>query len=71
MPRGHEHDLLYSFSMIWSFTLNFSGEKAVIITSKHGTTIYFAHYNRILSLERRALILSEYIGMYSCPLDIP
>ena len=49
---------------IWSFTLNFSGKKAVIITSKHGTTIYFAHYNRILSPERRALILSEYIGMY-------
>ena len=33
---------------IWSFTLNFLGKKAVIIASKHGTTIFFAHYNRII-----------------------
>ena len=27
------------------FTRAFSGKKAIIVTSKHGTTIYFSNYN--------------------------
>ena len=55
----------------------FHGKKAIIITSKHGTTIFFFHYNLSLGNlqknwpEKCVLILSEYIGSCSCPLGIP
>ena len=48
--------------------------KAIIITSKHGTTIFFSHYNIFLGklkeeLARKArlYILREYIWSCSCP----
>ena len=28
-----------------NFSVYFSGKKAIIVTSKHGTTIYFSNYN--------------------------
>ena len=43
MPRGHKHDPLYSFSirnMVFHYI--FLGKKAMIITFKHCTTIFFA-----------------------------
>ena len=56
----------------------FHGKKAVIITSKHGTTIFCFHYNLFLGNfkqknwpAKRVLILSEYIGSCSYPLGIP
>ena len=56
----------------------FLGNKAIIITSKHGTTIFFSHYNLFLgklneklARKARAYILSEYIGSCSCPLGTP
>ena len=52
----------------------FLGKKAIIITSKHGTTIFFFHYNLSLGKRKekltrkaRVYILSEYIGPRSCP----
>ena len=47
----------------------FRGKKAIIITSEHGTTIFFSHYNLFLgklkeSLARKARVITEgeYIG---------
>ena len=46
MPRGHEHDPLYSLS-IRNMAFRhctvciFLGKKVIIITSKRGTTIFF------------------------------
>ena len=55
----------------------FLGKKAIIITSKHGTTIFFSHYNLFLGkrkeiLAQKACVNSErvYIGSCSCPLGI-
>ena len=48
-PTGHEQDPLYSLS--FENMVNhcvFLGKKAIIITSKHGTTIFFSHYNLIV-----------------------
>ena len=48
-PTGHEQDPLYSLSienMVNHCVL--LGKKAIIITSKHGTTIFFSHYNLIV-----------------------
>ena len=48
-PTGHEQDPLYSLSI--ENMVNhcvFLGKKAIIITSKHGTTIFFSHYNLIV-----------------------
>ena len=43
IPRGHEHDpvsrLVLVFVMV--FHCLFLGKKAIIITSKHGATIFF------------------------------
>ena len=56
----------------------FLGRKAIIMTSKHGTMIFFSHDNLFLGklsekLARkvRVYVLSEYIGLCSCPLGIP
>ena len=54
----------------------FLRKKAIIITSKHGTTILFSHCNLFVGklkekLERKArVVTSEYIGSLSCPLGI-
>ena len=46
MPRGHEHDPLYSLNIRnMVFQCIFLGKKAIIITSKDGTTMFFSHYN--------------------------
>ena len=46
----------------------FLGKKAIIITSKHGTTIFFPlqSYSTKTLPEKRAQKLSEYIGSQSC-----
>ena len=46
MPKGYEHDPLHSLSIINTYGLSefqciFLGKKVIIITSKHGTTIFF------------------------------
>ena len=47
MPRGHEYDSIYSLSIYARFSGKMitskyiSREKKIIITSKHGTTIFF------------------------------
>ena len=46
MPKGYEHDPLHSLSIIDTYGLSefqciFLGKKVIIITSKHGTTVFF------------------------------
>ena len=54
----------------------FLQKKAIIITSKHGTTIFFSHCNLFVGklkekLARKACVnTSEYIGSLLCPLGI-
>ena len=47
-----------------NFNVYFSGKKAIIITSKHGTAIFFYHYNLFLGrlkekLARKARVTTE------------
>ena len=77
MPKGHEHDLLYSLSIrnmvFQTFTVHSRGKKAINITSKNGTTISFplqSYSNKIFRkmLQKALEILNR---MCSCPLGIP
>ena len=45
MPRGHLLSIYARFSGKKRTSLYISPEKAIIITSKHGTTIFFSHCN--------------------------
>ena len=87
MPKGHEHDPLYSLSI--RNIANLFREKGdhYYILTRHNAFLFFiylffpftillfkkTYYTKTLRKcrERRALILSEYIGMCSCPLGIP
>ena len=44
MPRGHSFSIYASF-LGKKTSLFFLGKKAIIITPKHGATIFFSHYN--------------------------
>ena len=46
MPRGHSLSIYVCFSGKKRTSLYISQEKAIIITSKHSTTIFFSHNNR-------------------------
>ena len=49
MPNGRKHHLLYSLSIRnMVFRFKFLGKKAIVITFKHSTTIFFVHCNLIL-----------------------
>ena len=81
MPKGHEHDPLYSLST--RNIVNLSREKGdhYYILTRHNEFFFFFFPLILLFIlyenfkkkcpERRVLILSEYIGMCSCPLSIP
>ena len=45
MPRGHSLSVYSRFSSKKELQCIFLGKKAIIITSKHDTTIFFSHYN--------------------------
>ena len=72
MPRGHSRSIYARFSGKKRTSVYISLEKAIVITSKHGTTIFFSHYNLFLGKRKeklarkaRVYILSEYIGSCS------
>ena len=77
MPRGHSLSICAHFSGKKRTSLYISREKGdhyYSCTSKHGTTIFFSHYNlflgkRLEKLARKArvYILSECIWTCSCP----
>ena len=48
MPRGHSLSIYARFSGKKRTSMYISLEKAIVITSKHGTTIFFSHYNLFL-----------------------
>ena len=76
MPRGHLLSIYARFLGKKRTSLYISPEKAIIITSKHGTTIFFSHCNLFVGklkekLARKACInTSKYIGSLLCPLGI-
>ena len=45
MPRGHSLSIYTLFLGKKRTSMYISREKAIIITSKHGTTIFSSHYN--------------------------
>ena len=45
MPRGHSLSIYARFSGQGRTSLYISRKKALIFTSKHGTTIFFSNYN--------------------------
>ena len=48
MPRWHSLSIYAGFLGKWELQWLFTGKKVIIITSKHGTTIFFSHYNLFL-----------------------
>ena len=48
MPRGLSLSIYVRFWGKKRTYCIFLGKKAIIITSKHGTTIFFSHYNLFL-----------------------
>ena len=72
MPKGHSLSIHALFSGKKRTSMYISWGKAIIITSKHGTTIFSFHYNIFLgkleeklARKARANILREYIGSCS------
>ena len=56
MPRGHSLSIYARFSGKKRTSLYFFlGKKAIIITSKHGTMIFFSHYNLFLGKRKEKL----------------
>ena len=49
----------------------FLGKKAIIITSKHGTTIFFSHYNLFLGKRKEKLARKAHINTDASILDRP
>ena len=47
-PRGTRSVFTRAFRAKRELYRIFLGKKAIIITSKHGTTIFFSHYNLFL-----------------------
>ena len=72
MPREYWLSIYVRFQENRERHCIFLRKKAIIITSKHGTTIVFSHYNLFVGklkekLARKAhLNTSEYIGSFSC-----
>ena len=64
MPRGHSLSMYALFSGKKRTSMYISWEKAIIITSKQGTTIFSSHYNLFLGklkekLARKARVNTE------------
>ena len=57
MPRGHSLSIYTGFlGKMRTSTTMFIGKKAIIITSKKGTTIFFSHYNLFLGKLKEKLV---------------
>ena len=62
MPRGHSLSVYARFSGKKELQCIFLGKKAIIIRSKHDTTMFFCHYNLgklIKQLARKARVDTE------------
>ena len=64
MPRGTRSVFTRAFRAKRELQCILIGKKAIIITSKHGTTIFFSHYNLFLrklkeKLARKACVNTE------------
>ena len=64
MPRGRSLSIYGRFSGKKRTSMYILGKRAIIITSKHGTTIFFSHYNVFLGkrkekLARKARVKTE------------
>ena len=51
-PGGTRSVFTRAFRAKKNFNILFLGKKAIIITPRHGTTIYFSHYNLFLGTPR-------------------
>ena len=75
MPRGHEQDPLYSLSIrnmvCHSIFLEDKGSHYYIQTNRSKRSFFPLLSSSRKTLGRRALILSEYVGMCSGPLGVP
>ena len=55
MPRGTPSVFTRAFRAKENFNILFLGKKAIIITPRHGTTIYFSDHNLFLGTPREKL----------------
>ena len=54
-PGGTRSVFTQAFGAKWELQWLFIGKKAIIITSKHGTTIFFSHYYLFLGERKEKL----------------
>ena len=69
MPRGHSLSIYARFSGKKRTSMYISWEKAIIITSKHGTTIFFSHHNLFLGKLKEKLARKARINTDASILD--
>ena len=67
MPRG----VLFAFRAKREFQCIFLGKKAIVIVSKHGTTIFFSHYNLFLANLKEKLARKANVNTDASILDGP
>ena len=70
MPRGGTCSVFTrAFRAKENFNILFLGKKAIIITPKHGTTIYFSHYNLFLRTLRDKSACKARVNTYASMSD--
>ena len=69
MPRGHSLSIYARFSGKKRTSMYISWKKAIIITSKHGTTIFFSHHNLFLGKLKEKLARKARINTDASILD--
>ena len=71
MPRGTRSVFTHAFRAKRELHYIFLGKKAIIITSKHGTTIFFSHYNLFLGKLKEKLARKAHVHTDASILDHP
>ena len=72
MPRGALAQYLCAlFGQKENFNVYFWGKKAIVIISKHGTTIFFSHYNLFLGKLKEKLARKAHVNTDASILDRP
>ena len=69
MPRRRSLSIYARFSGKKRTSMYISREKAIIITSKHGTTIFFSHHNLFLGKLKEKLARKARINTDASILD--
>ena len=70
-PGGTGSVFMRAFRAKREFQCIFLGKKAIVIISKHSTTIFFSHYNLLLGKLKEKLARKAHINTDASILDRP